>query len=148
MNQTPSSSKMPRFSNKQAQKLVHGLWKENADAMYLRRDMKLRIIGVGGVLAMLIGLWIGDQQGLAWVQIASLVAGVGVFGGALWAASRNYKADYKRFVVEHLADDGTFLFCPGCRESLGDATEEHVRRSPPRSCLSCGGKPWKFERPK
>ncbi|MEM6854089.1 MAG: hypothetical protein AAF593_06735 [Planctomycetota bacterium] len=148
MSPTSSSSKTPRFSNRQAQKLVHGLWRENADPMYLRRDMKLRIVGASGVLGMLIGLWIGDQQGLAWVQIASVVAGVMVFGGALWRASRNYKADYKRFVVAHMADDGTFLFCPQCGTSLGDASEEHIRRSPPTSCLSCGGKPWKFERPK
>ncbi|MEM1109682.1 MAG: hypothetical protein AAGH99_13435 [Planctomycetota bacterium] len=142
-----SSSKMPRLNNRQAYKIVHGLWKENADPMYQRRDMKLRIVGVAGVIAMLIGLWIGDQQGSAAVQIASAVAGVMVFGGALWSASRNYKADYKRFVVAHMADDGTFLFCPQCRALMGDPTDERVRLQPPTSCTKCDGKPWKFERP-
>ncbi|MBB6428603.1 hypothetical protein [Algisphaera agarilytica] len=148
MNQSSALTSSPRLNKKQAHKLIHGLWKQNADAMYHRRDMKLRIIAVAGVVAMLIGLGVGDMQGLPLVQAASLVAGVLVFGGALWTASRNYKTDFNRFVVAHMADDGTFLYCPECQALMGDPNDEHVRTNPPTSCTECGSKPWKFERPK
>ncbi|MEM9418100.1 MAG: hypothetical protein AAGA25_03465 [Planctomycetota bacterium] len=148
MNQASAPTKSPRLNNKQAQKIVHGLWKEKTDPIYHRRDMKLRMIAAAGVLAMLVGLVIGDMQGLMWVQIASLVAGVLVFGGALWTASRNYKTDYKNFVVAHMANDGTFLYCPHCLASLGDPKDELILAKPPTVCPACGGTPWKFERPK
>ena len=134
-------------TEKQAHRVIHEIWRQHPDPGYQRRDIRLRLAAALGVATLLVGVYVGDRLGLAWLMVASAVLGIGMFGGALWQASRSYKVEYQRFVLAHLADDGTFLFCPECQYRLGGSDDAEAMRQPPRRCPECGAVPWRLEKP-
>jgi hypothetical protein len=148
---SPSEPKKSRAARgkteRQAHRAIHELWRAHPTPAYQRRDVRLRFAAVVGIAILLVGLFVGDRLGLTWLMIGSGIVGASIFGGALWQASRAYKRDYQRFVVEHLADDGTFLFCPDCRHPLGSPDDPSVRENPPKRCPECGTKPWRLANP-
>ncbi len=136
-----------RYTQRQAARLIHDLWKKRVDVDYQRADAKLRIAAGLSVAVLIVGVIIGEQAGRREVVGIAVAIGLLTFVIALFKASSNYKHAYRRFVVEHLADDGTFLFCPQCQAALGAPQDAQVKRDPPTSCPECGAGPWKFERP-
>ncbi|MEO1236120.1 MAG: hypothetical protein AAFX76_04960 [Planctomycetota bacterium] len=147
MSRSMKSSSGPRYSSRQAAKIVHEIRLQHLDPAYQAADRRLRIFAAVGILIFLVGLIVGDRLGSMNVMGAAGGAGLGLFGWALWRASRNYKRDYHRFIARHQADDGTLLFCPECRYQLGDPDDAEVRSNPPRKCPECGGAPWRLEKP-
>ncbi|MEM8739085.1 MAG: hypothetical protein AAGG38_11495 [Planctomycetota bacterium] len=139
--------KVGRLNSKQAAKVIHELRRARMDPAERAADLRLRAVAMGGVVVMAVGLYVGDRIGNPYVMGGALAFGVGVFGVALWRASRVYRAGFQRFVVGHMAADGTFLFCPACRSALGDLDDERLRADPPGECPECATVPWRFERP-
>ena len=146
MNQA-ATPQVTRFTSRQAAKVVHDLRQARLTPAEKSADQRLRVLAALAIGLMLVGLYVGDRIGQPWVMLASLGVGVAGFGAALFKASRQYKAGYRRFVVEHMADDGTFLFCPKCKAELGDPADESVRANPPVMCPECSSAVWRFERP-
>ncbi|MEM7625274.1 MAG: hypothetical protein AAF333_06570 [Planctomycetota bacterium] len=147
MNRAVSQPEVTRFTSRQAAKVIHDLRQARLSPEEKRADQRLRVVAAVSIGAMLVGLYVGDRIGQPVLMVASLVLGVLVFGSALWLASRKYKAGYQRFVLDHMADDGTFMFCPKCQALMGDPADAATRENPPRQCSECSSALWRFERP-
>ncbi len=145
MNQT--NGQPLRHTSRQASKVIHELWRPRIDVDHRAADTRLRIAAILGVVVFIAGLIIGDQAGRPAVMGIGAALGIVTFTIALAKASSHYKRGYRRFVVEHMADDGTFLFCPNCKAPLGDPDDPHVKTEPPTACHGCGTNPWRFEFP-
>lgn len=147
MSTDQTQTKPIRHSSKQASKVIHELWQPRIDVDHRKADTRLRIAAICGVVVFILGLIIGDQAGRPEVIGIGAALGIVTFIIALSKASGHYKRGYQRFVTEHMAHDGTFLFCHHCRAPLGDLANSEIKNNPPTKCRTCGTKPWRFEFP-
>ncbi|MEM9253473.1 MAG: hypothetical protein AAGB29_14105 [Planctomycetota bacterium] len=140
-----AAPKAPRRDPRTGQsvpKVVHRLFLEHQPDSYKAGDLKLRLLGALGVAIGIGGALVGHyavQSDIA--AVAGLLVGVLVFAAALFAASKRYKHAYRAFIEDHMADDGTFLFCPKCGYDLSGQNQH-------RLCPTCGAKPWVFTQDK
>lgn len=142
-----NASAPTRHTDKQAARIIHDLRRARLDPVERRQDQRLQVIAASVLGATLVGLYLADLWGPPLLKLAVLIPGVLGFFFVLWRASKRYKAGYRDFVLRHLADDGTFLFCPKCRAPLGDPADERTLREPPTRCPECGAGPWRLARP-
>ncbi|MEM9789907.1 MAG: hypothetical protein AAF842_05820 [Planctomycetota bacterium] len=137
-----ASPKAPRRDPRTGQsvpKVVHQLFLEHQPEDYRAGDLKLRLLGALGVAIGIGGALLGHYVIKSDVAaVAGLLVGVLVFFAALFAAAKRYKHAYRAFIEDHMADDGTFLFCPNCKYNLS-------RQNQHRVCPECGAKPWRFK---
>ncbi|MEM1208002.1 MAG: hypothetical protein AAGI54_01925 [Planctomycetota bacterium] len=136
-----AAPKAPRRDPRTGQsvpKVVHQLFLEHQTDDYKAGDQKLRLLGGLGVALGIGGAVFGHYVVNSDIAaVAGMLVGVLVFFAALFAASRRYKHAYRTFIEDHMADDGTFLFCPECRYDLSGQNQHRV-------CPECGAKPWIF----
>ncbi len=144
---TPAPPAPIRHNSREAARLVHDLWKQRIDVDYRRADTRLRIAGGLGVVILIGGLIVGESIGRKEVVGIAVAVGLLTFIIALFKASGNYKRSYRKFVLEHMADDGTFLFCPSCKAPIADPNDPASKTDPPAACPHCDAGPWRFERP-
>ncbi|MEM9881943.1 MAG: hypothetical protein AAF800_03365 [Planctomycetota bacterium] len=135
-----------RFTSRQAAKVIHDIRRERRGDDERRADQRLRAIAGVSVLIMLVGLFVVTRLAVPYAVFAVLAFGVAGFGYALFAASALYRRHYRAFVLEHMTADGTFLFCPRCKDPLGEPGDPELDKRPPLRCLSCGARPWRFSR--
>ncbi len=134
-----------RFTEKRAANVIHEIMRqpEHHDADYAAHDKRLKVAAMFGLVLVVFGLILGDQINSPETIGIGVVLGILVFGVALFKASGNYKRAYRKFVTAHMADDGTFAFCPACRSRQ----PIHEHEQGPRTCRNCGVPLWRFEPP-
>jgi uncharacterized paraquat-inducible protein A len=117
---------------------VHQLFVEHQPEDYRRVDRRLRVVGLVGVGVGLGVALAASAAGSLAFQIVGVAIAVVTLGVALFLASRRYKRAYRQFIEDHMADDGTFLYCPNCKYDLSTQNQH-------RLCPKCQTKPWVFK---
>jgi len=125
-------------SGRSVPRVVHQLFVEHQPDDYRKTDRALRITGVAGIVVGLAITLAGNAVTNLPLQITGLAVAVVTLGTCLFIASRRYKHAYRDFITQHMADDGTFLFCPNCRYDLSTQNQHRV-------CPACNTKPWVFK---
>jgi hypothetical protein len=135
-----------RYTERRAANVIHEIMRrpEHRDEDYAARDKRLKIAAMFGIVAIVFSVILGDQLNSPETVGIGVAVGLLIFGAALFKASRQYKDAYRRFVTDHMADDGTFAYCPACHAK--QPIDRHT--SPPKTCRSCNAKLWRFERPR